>query len=117
MLGVVAAGPGRSGVEPGQQDVGFARAGAWAAGVSEPAGGFEVEQAFARLGAIDAAAAVGLGEGFEIGFGIAAEEGEAQSALAARRAVARGGIAAELAQKRADLGQEGGRWSCGTFAR
>ena len=74
----------------------------------ERAGGLEVEEAVARVGAIDPAAAVGLGEGFEIRLGVAAEEGEAQPALAASRAVTLRGVAAELTQEGTDFGQESG---------
>jgi hypothetical protein len=70
--GVIGVGERGAGGEPGQEDLGFAR-GRFGAGVVERGGGFEVEEAIARVGAVDAAAAVGSGESFEIGFGIAAE--------------------------------------------
>src|SRR5260370_40237322 len=70
--------------------------------------GLQVEEAFARIGAVDAATSVGFGEGFEIGIGVAAEEGEAQAAFAAGGAVAGRGIAAEVAEQGPHVGKEGG---------
>src|SRR5262249_53411527 len=68
-----------------------------------------VDQALLGIEAIDAASAGRFGERFEIGFGVAAEEREMQTALAAGAAVARRGVAAELAEKRADFVEERGR--------
>ena len=70
--GVFPAAPGRSANQPGQQDVGFPRAGP-GSGVVQPSGGFEVEQAVARIGAIDPAPAGGFGQRFEIRRGIASK--------------------------------------------
>jgi hypothetical protein len=76
--------------------------------VGDRAGGFGEEQAFHGLDAVDAAALGGLGESFEIRLGLAAEKREPQTALSFLRTVAGGGVAAELAQDRAHLVEEGG---------